>query len=68
MKTGIVPHDDIISRNHGINIKNTLIRYFIRTQGFCLVISEGVLVEKNTSFDVLFISIRQKGQKSQNLN
>ena len=65
MKAGIVPHEYINSRNHGIKIKTTLVRYsvqpeppqksprqkpyILRTQGFCLVISSVVLVEQNTS-------------------
>ena len=65
MKAGIVPYEDINSINHGIKIKTTLVRcsiqleppqkshrqkpFVLRTQGFCLVISTGVLVDKNTS-------------------
>ena len=65
MKAGIIPHENIDSRNHRMKIKTTFVWYSVqpepplksprqkpfvlRTQGFCLVISSGVLVEQNTS-------------------
>ena len=68
MKAGTVPHEDINSRNHGIKIKTTLVRYSVQPeppqksprQEPCLVISSGVLVEKNTSIGVFYYCLTEK--------